>query len=361
MAIDRFYSFTIIVIIIVLGFLAFLVMKPFLAPLAWAGVLSILFYPLYAYLSRRIRWKSVASAITLIVILVIILGPFSYLSFLLATELKDFAAVIKGGELRNLVEVLDEPRVAWLSERIQVAFGIEDADLERLLVENVSSLGSKLMSKVTDRAKNILAAFINFIFMSLAIFFFLRDGPGFVTKVRDYMPFGEPQRDRLEKQVKDMVVSTIFGGVVVALVQGLMGGFAFFFLDVPSPVIWGTAIAIMSFVPMLGTFSVWGSIMVYLFLKGAVAKGFILLLIGTFGISLVDNILKPLIIGNRTKMPTLVIFFSVLGGIKLFGLVGLIMGPMSVALFISVLGIFRNIEGGIDAEQIGHKGDIGGR
>jgi predicted PurR-regulated permease PerM len=171
------------------------------------------------------------------------------------------------------------------------------------------------------------------------------------VKLRNYLPFPEPQRDRLEKQVKDMVVSTIFGGVVVALVQGLMGGTAFYYLGVPSPVIWGTAIAILSFVPMLGTFSIWGPIVVYLFLKGAIAKGFILLLIGAFGISLVDNILKPLIIGGRTKMPTLLIFFSVIGGIKLFGLIGLIMGPLSVALFISVLGIFRNIEGGVNAQQ----------
>jgi predicted PurR-regulated permease PerM len=351
MSVDRFHAFALVVITLVLGFLGFQVMKPFLAPLAWAGVLSILFYPVYAYFSKRVRWKSVAAVLTLIIILVIILGPFSYLTFLLSKELTDVAGVIKGGELQKLAGLLDEPRLAWLTERLAAVYGTEEADLEVLLVESLSSLGKKLMSKITAGAKNVLAALLNFVFMSLAIFFLLRDGTGFVKKFRDYLPFPEPQRERLEKQVNDMVVSTVFGGVVVALVQGIMGGTAFYFLSVPSPVIWGTAIAIMSFVPMLGTFSIWGSIVVFLFLKGAVAKGFILLLVGTFGISLVDNILKPLIIGNRTKMPTLVIFFSVLGGIKLFGLIGLIMGPMSVALFISVLGIFRNIEGGIDAEQ----------
>ncbi len=148
-----------------------------------------------------------------------------------------------------------------------------------------------------------------------------------------------------------MVVSTIYGGVVVALIQGLMGGFTFFFVGVPSPVIWGVAISIMSFIPMLGTFSIWGPAVVYLFLQDMFAQGMVLLMIGTFGISMVDNILKPIIIGGRTKMPTLLIFFSVLGGIKIFGLIGLVLGPLVVALFISVLEIFRNIEGGSEDVQ----------
>jgi predicted PurR-regulated permease PerM len=132
----------------------------------------------------------------------------------------------------------------------------------------------------------------------------------------------------------------------VAIVQGLIGGTAFYILGIKTPVIWGAAIAIMSFVPVLGTFSIWGPATVYLFLKGEVLKSIVLLIVGTFGISLVDNILKPIIIGERTKMPTLIIFFSVLGGITVFGPVGVIMGPLVIALFISVFEIFRNIEGG---------------
>jgi predicted PurR-regulated permease PerM len=349
MSVGRFHAFALIVITLLLGYWGFQVLKPFLTPLAWAGVLSLLFYPVYMYLLEPLKVKSIAAFVTLVIILLVILGPFSYLTFLLASELTEVAGVIKGGELQRLASMLDEPELAWLTERLKLVYNIEHTDMETLLGEGLSNLGQKLMSKLTAGAKNLLAAILNFIFMSLAIFFLLRDGPGFVMKLRDYLPFPEHQRARLEQQVRGMVVSTIFGGVVVALVQGLMGGTAFYYLDVPSPVIWGSAIAIMSFVPMLGTFSIWAPIVVYLFLKGAIAKGFILLLIGAFGISMVDNILKPIIIGGRTKMPTLLIFFSVIGGIKLFGLIGLIMGPLSVALFISVLGIFKDIEGGINA------------
>jgi predicted PurR-regulated permease PerM len=345
---NRFYIFTLIILSLILGFLVYLVLKPFLTPIAWAVVLSIVFYPLYAFFRKHIKWKSFAAAITLIVILVIILGPFSYLSFLLAKELKEVAAYIEKGEL-GLEGILKDPRVSWLLERVKSILNIENVDIGNLLAENLSNMGKQLVGKITAGVRNVVATLLNFIFMALAIFFFIRDGSDFMTRIRDYLPFSEEQKDRLERQIKGMVISTIFGGVVVALVQGLMAGTAFYFLDVPSPVIWGTAVAIMSFVPVLGTFSIWGSVVVYLFLKGAIVKGFILILIGMFGISLVDNILKPIIIGGRTKMPTLLIFFSVLGGIKLFGLIGLIIGPLVMALFISVFEIFRNIEGGANA------------
>jgi predicted PurR-regulated permease PerM len=270
---------------------------------------------------------------------------------LLVGEIKDVAGYIEKGELTSLTKVFEHPWVAWLVEKIEPLFGAENVDLQKTLIDGIQNIGKNLLAQITTGARNIFAALLNFIFMSLSIFFLLRDGPRFLARFRDYLPFSEDQKDRLEAQTKDMVVSTIYGGVVVALVQGIMGGVAFYFVGVPAPVIWGTAISIMSFIPMLGTFSIWGPCVVYLFLQGMVAQGFVLLFIGAFGISMVDNILKPIIIGGRTKMPTLLIFFSVLGGIKLFGLIGLIMGPLVVALFISVLEIFRNIEGGRENVQ----------
>ena len=137
--------------------------------------------------------------------------------------------------------------------------------------------------------------------------------------------------------------------MTVSIIQGTMAGLTFFFLGISTPVVWGLATSIASFVPLLGAASIWVPATVYLFLSGAVLQGFILAIVGLLGISLVDNILKPIIIGGRTKMPILVIFFSVLGGIKLLGLIGLIIGPLVIALFISVIEIFRSVEGGQNA------------
>jgi len=186
--------------------------------------------------------------------------------------------------------------------------------------------------------------------MIFTIFFFLKDGSGFLLKARDFMPFSERHKDRLATQVKDMIVSTVYGGATVALIQGILGGFAYYVIGMESPVMWGVAMAVMSFVPLLGTFSIWGPGSVFLLLSGSYAKGIGLFLFGVFVISMVDNILRPLIIGSRTKMPTILILFSVLGGIKLFGMIGFVMGPLIMAAFISVFEIFRHIEDEKEAE-----------
>lgn len=341
MQVNRFYVFTLIFFSLILGYLSYNVLKPFLSPILWAIVLTIVFYPLYAYISRYIRWRTAASLIVVAIIIMVIIGPFTYLIITLGKEIKQISTYSDSDVLAKIIE---NPTVAWILGKVQVAFGIEDVDIDKLVVKNISTIGKDLIGRITESAKDIVTALINFIFMGFSLFFLLREGPDFMSKIRDYLPFSDAQKDRLVSQIKDMVISTIYGGVIVALSQGLLGGVAFFALGISSPAIWGTAIAIMSFIPMLGTFSIWGPACVYLFIQSKIIKGFILLVIGAFGISMIDNILKPIIISGRTKMHTLVIFFSVLGGIKLFGLLGLIMGPLVVALFISVFEIFRNIE-----------------
>ncbi|MEW6003326.1 MAG: AI-2E family transporter [Nitrospirota bacterium] len=349
MPVNRFYFFTLTFLVLVLGYLTYQVLRPFLSPLAWAIVLSIVFYPLYAFTFRYIKWKSIASFITLAVIVVIILGPFSYISFLLAKELKHLSDYIESGKLNAIDAVLRYPGIKSAVDKITELFGISESELHKAVLSNIAEFGKQLIGRVTERVGGVVTGALNFIFMTFAIFFFLRDGIEFLKKVRDYMPFSDRQKDRLARQIRDIVISTMYGGVAVAIVQGFIAGGAFYLLQIPSPVVWGLATSIASFIPLLGAFAIWGPATVYLFITGAISKGIILAIVGIFGISLIDNILKPLIIGSRTKMPVLAIFFSVLGGIKLFGLIGLIMGPLVVALFVSVIEIYRNIEGGYNA------------
>jgi predicted PurR-regulated permease PerM len=131
---------------------------------------------------------------------------------------------------------------------------------------------------------------------------------------------------------------------LVAIAQGIVGGIAFSLLGIPSPVLWGFAVSIASFIPLVGSLAVWGPAVVYLFVHGAVANAFALIVVGIFGISMIDYLLRPIIIGSRTKMHVLVILFSVLGGIQLFGIIGLVMGPLVLAVFVSVVKIFRKVE-----------------
>lgn len=349
MAINRFYLFALIAIILVLGFLSYQIIKPFLSPIAWAIVLSIVFYPVYAFAAKRIKWKSLASLITLGIILLIILGPFSYLSYLLVSELLTLADYLESGKLETLKDVLQNPIVKPAVDKVLSLLNMTEEELNKAIVDNASRLGKELVGKITKGVTDIVTVSLNFIFMVFSLFFFLKDGPEFLNKVRQYLPFSEEQKDRLRGQIRDIVVSTVYGGIAVAIVQGTIAGGAFYLLGISTPVVWGLATSIASFVPLLGASIIWVPVTAFFFITGALWKGIVLAFIGVFGISLVDNILRPIIIGGKTKIPILVIFFSILGGIKLFGLLGIIMGPLVLALFVSVIEIFRSVEGGHNA------------
>lgn len=346
MPINRFYFISLLGLVILLGYLCYHIFKPFFSPIAWAIVLAIVFYPLFDLIKRYIRRKSLASFIALFLILLIIIGPFSYISFMIAMELKDLPRYLQEGGMEEIRKTIESPYIKGILERIMKTLNVTEREIEESIVNNLSQFGKGLLDKFTKGIGNILSLGINFAFMTIALFFILKDGIDFLKKFTDYLPFSEDQKDRLVTQTRDVVVSTIYGGVAVAIVQGSIGGLTFFLLGISSPALWGLAISVASFIPLIGAFGVWGPMTVYLFLRGEILHGIILALVGTFIISLIDNILKPIIIGGRTKMPVLLIFFSVLGGIQLFGLIGLIMGPLVVAIFISVIDIFRHVEEG---------------
>ena len=137
-----------------------------------------------------------------------------------------------------------------------------------------------------------------------------------------------------------MVRATIYGGLLIALVQGLIGGIAFWILGIHSPVLWGTAMAFFSFIPVGGTALIWAPASIILFIKGEVVRGVILIIIGVFGIAMVDNLLRPYFISSRTKIHPLLLFFAVLGGIQAFGLVGLVVGPLVATLCLTLIEIY---------------------
>lgn len=346
---NRFYTATSIFLMLLLGYLTYQIINPFLYPIAWAVVFSIVFYPVYIFLLKHLRFKVIASILTLLIIILIIMGPFTYLSFILVDEIGNFVENANKGSLDSIRNIFSNPHISNIVNKVQSYIGIEGINIGDMIMENIKKIGRDVIGRLSGGISNLAGMLIDFIFMLFAVFFFLKDGPDFLSRIRNYLPFNEEDKNRLISKVKDMVISTVFGGVVVAIVQGVIGGFAFYFLGIKSPVLWGASIAVMSFLPLLGTFSIWGPMTGYLFIQGNYTKGIILLLIGFLGISMVDNILKPIIISGRTKMPTLAVFFSVLGGIKLFGFIGFIMGPLVLALFVSVFEIFRQIEGGKNA------------
>ncbi len=340
---NRFTFLTLILIVLILGYLSYQIVKPFLAALAWATVFAILFYPVHAFLIRYVRWRSLSAVITVLLVLTVILGPLSYLSYLLAQEVTNLTAYLgKGGD--TVAGLTKNPIVSSMMTKILLLFGMSEAEFQQKLLENIAHLDKEFMGRITAGLGNVLSRGFDFVLMVLSLFFFLKDGPAYLEKVSEFLPFSPENRKRLVVQTRGIIVSTIYGGVTVALLQGVVGGLTFHFLSIPSAVLWGVCTFVASFIPVVGTLIIWGPGIVYLLLKGSLLKAIVLGGVGVFGISMIDNVVRPLIVHGKTRMPTLVIFFSILGGIGYFGLIGFILGPLVVALFLSILEIFRHWE-----------------
>jgi len=333
-------------IVTLLGYLTYQIFSPFLSAIAWAIVFCVIFYPVYLYILKYVRYGSLAAAITILLIVAIIVGPLSYISFALVSEVTDLMTKTGQGEGNDFERLLSDPGVAGVINRFGPHVGISEESARSFLVEGGKKLGQSALEYLSAGLTNMVTVAVNFVLMLFTIFFLFRDGNRLVGRVRGYLPFPDSAKERLEIQTRDMIVSTIYGGVVVAASQGILGGLAFALFGVGAPVLWGSVMALCSFLPAAGTALVWGPASLAFAVQGEYLKAGGLVLVGIFVISMVDNILRPLIIGGRTKMPAIIIFFTVLGGIKFFGLLGLIMGPLVFALFLAIFEILKAMENG---------------
>jgi predicted PurR-regulated permease PerM len=181
---------------------------------------------------------------------------------------------------------------------------------------------------------------VSFFIMLYLLYFLLRDGPELVRKVRTAVPLAEPQKRRLQLKFNRVVRATVKGNVLVAVTQGALGGLIFWFLDIPSALLWAVLMAFLSLLPAVGAGIVWGPVAAYFLLSGSTWQGVVLALFGVFVIGLVDNVLRPILVGKDTRMPDYLILISTLGGLSIFGLNGFVIGPLIAALFMSSWALF---------------------
>jgi predicted PurR-regulated permease PerM len=341
---SRFYYLVLFFLIFALGYATYLIIRPFISPIAWAIVFSIVFYPVYAFLLRYLRWGPLCAFFTVTIIVLIIVGPIAYLSYQVGREIDDILYAFGTEKIELVDNALKNPRVQKGIQRMTQILSISEETLKESVINAISDIVKALIKKLRVTVEHIPSFFVDFFLMLLSIYFFLRDGPYFIEKLSRYLPFSSEQKSILFKQIRDIIVTTIYGGVVVAILQSLAGGLIFFILHVPKAALLGFATFFASFVPIGGTFGVWGPVVAYFFYKGLVLKGIILFVYGLGIISMIDNVVRPIIVKEKVKMPLILVFFSILGGISLFGLIGIIMGPLIVALFVSVVEIFRFTE-----------------
>lgn len=335
-----------LMLLLVLVTLAFIwILLPFYGAVFWAVVLGIIFAPLQRRLLARLGWqRNLASLCTLAICLLIAILPVIIISMLMVQE---GAALYKNVESGQL----DIPK--YLAEFKALLPNATQHWLDRLGMGDFNGLQDKI-SKAAMQGSQYLAtqAFsfgqgtfdfvVSFFIMLYLLFFFLRDGQDLTRRIRIAIPLAEPQKRRLQLKFTRVVRATVKGNVVVAITQGALGGFIFWALDIPSALLWAVAMAFLSLLPAVGAGIVWGPVAVYFLLSGMVWQGVVLGLFGVFVIGLVDNVLRPILVGKDTRMPDYLILISTLGGMAVFGLNGFVIGPMIAALFMSTWGLFTS-------------------
>jgi predicted PurR-regulated permease PerM len=225
-----------------------------------------------------------------------------------------------------------------------------EVDWKELVLQGAKSSSSALVSQVTGVAQNLLLFVANFIVVLISLFFFLRDGAGFCYRLRRLLPMDQERQERLFSNIVNATTAVVHGCLVVAVIQGLLAGVAYWLLGVPYAVVWGVLTAFVALLPMGGTTIVSVPATIYLFLQGETVRAIILLAWCVGVVGTVDNILKPIFIGTRLKLPLIFLFFGILGGLVVFGALGIILGPVLFALLAALLDVYSE-EYGAAAEE----------
>jgi predicted PurR-regulated permease PerM len=335
---ERFSQLIFYALIILIGYLTYLVMSPFLAPLAWAAVFAVMFYPVHRELSPRIGPSRSALAATLMTA-VLIVAPAVMLVSVIARETPQVIDYLK--QMSNTApEQIDR---IWEVVRRRSPTPLPE-DPTFLVREGAQRVLAFLAPHAGAVVADLFATLGSLFVMLFAMFFLLRDGHTLARQVRDLLPLPEAARDRLMTDTRDLVVASVGAGLMVAAVQGAIGALSFWLLGINAPVIWGVVMALCSLIPLVGAALVWVPTALWLLLSGDIGRGVILVIVGIFAISLADNILRPLLLAGRTTASGLIVFLGLLGGAAAFGFIGLVLGPIILVTAGSLLRVFSQRE-----------------
>jgi len=294
---------------------------PFLPAFVWALVLAVLFAPLYRWIGSKVKYPSLAALICVLVAALIVVVPATFVAERIIGEAARGAETVKtmieSGEWRRVFDA--HPRIAPVGQWIERQF-----DLPGM----VNSVTSWLTSTAASFVQGSVLQLIGVVLTFYIFFYFLRDRGAALKSLRSLSPLSEADMNRVFDGVNDTVHATIYGTFAVAVVQGTLGGLMFWWLDLPTPMLWGIVMALLAVVPVLGAFIVWIPAAIFLFLAGSEGKALLLTFWGVIVVGGIDNLLYPMLVGTRLKIHTVIAFVSIVGGLIVFGPSGLILGPV---------------------------------
>jgi predicted PurR-regulated permease PerM len=322
------------------------VLWPLSGAVSWAVFIAIVFSPLQERSVRMLRGRRGWAAFgTLVVIVVSVLLPMALLAASITHEASAFYERFKSGDIQlsQYFQRGVDALPSWVRSALE-RFGLADlGEVQRKLVDALGRSSQALTSRAFSIGQNTLEFVVNLFVMLYLLFFLLRDGTSLAAQAARALPLEPKHTRRLLQQFATVVRATVKGNVVVALVQGTLGGLAFWFLDINGALLWGALMALLSLLPAVGAALVWGPVAAYLLSTGALASAVGLAVWGVLVIGLVDNVLRPILVGKETRMPDYLVLIATLGGLAAFGLNGFVIGPVIAAIFLATWAIFVEV------------------
>jgi predicted PurR-regulated permease PerM len=323
-------------------YLSFIIARPFVTPILTAILIAIAIHPLFVRMSRFVQNRSGAALLATLLVLIAIVLPAVFIVNMLAHETTELYRWLNEqqsmeGGWREYIGTLVDPPLAWVAART----GVSQQQLRQAALDRVQSISTNLLNFAKSLFVNIGGTIVNTVIMLLTLFFLLRDGERIRDRIGALLPIEPHRYQELIDTISASIAANLYGVVAVALAQATLGAIGYLIAGLPSVMLWSVATAIFSMIPLAGAASVWIVASVYLIAIGSWGKAIFMLAWGAGIISTADNIVRPLVLSGRVKLHTLLIFFSLLGGVKAFGIVGLFVGPIIVSVAMALLKILE--------------------
>ncbi len=320
-------------------YLCWRMIQPFMGVIAWATVLVIVFYPVHKRLLQRIRRPSLAALVSCALVILIILVPVALITLAVVNELSGALQSLQAGV--NYVldpnSRLTGPVLNFLNRFVD----INELRSEEFLLARLKGISGQIAGRTLGFLGGLASFLVQMFFVIFTMYYFFKDGENIARTIRDSLPLDREQADSIMSRTREVIDASVYGVITIAIIQGTLGGLAFWVLGLPSAIIWGVVMTFLSMVPMLGAFLVWVPGAIYLALTGHWVKAVLLVLWGTLVIGMIDNFLRPKLVGDRTRLHALLIFFAVLGGLNVFGVLGVVLGPVVVAITLALVDVYR--------------------
>jgi predicted PurR-regulated permease PerM len=334
-----FHHWTFVVLVVGISLAFAWILAPFFEAILWAVILAVLFAPLQRRLRTRLGERhSLAALLSLLVIVLMVILPLALVARAFLQEVRAAYAMFQAGELElsAYIERLQGILPAWVINQLN-EWGLTDlSSVRQKIAAGLAKAGQFIAARALVIGENTFAFILNSFIMLYLLFFLLRDGGKVALRMRDAIPLDMELQGMLARKFAEVIRATVKGSVVVAIVQGTLGGLIFWALGIHAALLWGVVMTFLSLVPAVGAGLVWGPAALYLLATGDIWQGAVLVAFGVLVIGLVDNVLRPILVGKSTRMPDYLVLISTLGGIAVFGISGFVTGPLIAALFVAV-------------------------